>query len=150
MRRLLALCVLAAACSRPVGTSAEPGTQFELLPGSPAYSLDERGCSHMGIGGTVYDASGAPIVGLAVRIGGQQASAPVGPLDTLTGSAADRFGLGGYYFELSDTPTASDNTLWVQLLDNSSGLPLSAQVFLTTFTTCDQNLILVNWKQAGS
>ncbi|MEK6587315.1 MAG: hypothetical protein AABY97_00535 [Chloroflexota bacterium] len=131
-------------------TTAQPGAQFELQSGSPSYTSDERGCAHMGVGGKVYDTGGAPIVGLAVRIGGQLASAPVGPLDTLTGSAADRFGFGGFYFELSDTPTASDNTLWVQVLDASSGLPLSAQVFLTTFATCDQNLIFVNWKQAGS
>jgi hypothetical protein len=104
----------------------------------------------MGVGGHVYDSAGAPIVGLAIRLGGQLASVPIGPLDTLSGSASDRFGFGGYYFEISDTPTASDDTVWVQVLDASSGLPLSNQVFLDTFVTCDQNLIFVSWKQAGS
>ena len=83
-------------------------------------------------------------------MGGQLAGIPIGPIDKLTGSDADRFGFGGYYFELSDTPTASDDTVWIQLLDASSELPFSAQVFVDTFNTCDQNLILVNWKQTGS
>jgi hypothetical protein len=135
--------------------TAQPGAQFELQPGSPSYTSDERNpsvteCPYLGIGGKVYDSGGAPIVGLAVRLGGLLPGQPIGPLDTLTGSAADRFGFGGYYFEISNTPTASDNTIWVQVLDASSGLPFSEQVFLDTFDTCDQNLILVNWKQAGS
>jgi len=130
--------------------TAEPGAQFELQAGSPSFTSDERGCAHMGVGGKVYDSGGAPIVGLAIRLGGQLAGVPIGPLDTLTGSAADRFGFGGYYFEMADTPTASDNTVWAQVLDASSGLPFSEQVFVDTFDTCDQNLILVNWKQSGS
>ena len=42
---------------------------FELQIGSPTYIPDERGCEHMGVGGKVYDLQGAPIVGLAVRMG---------------------------------------------------------------------------------
>ena len=121
--------------------------QFELQTGSPAYINDERGCEHMGVGGKVYDTQGVAIIGLAVRISGELAGVPVGPLDTLTGSAADRFGVGGYYLELSDTPTASEDTLLLQVLDASSGLELSEQVPLTTFDTCEQNLVFVNWAQ---
>jgi hypothetical protein len=128
--------------------TAESGAQFELQTGSPTYIPDERGCEHMGVGGKVYDLQGAPIVGLAVRVSGELAGAPVGPLDTLTGSAADRFGFGGYYFELSDTPTASEDTILVQVLDSSSGLELSEQIPLTTYDNCDQNLVFVNWAQS--
>jgi hypothetical protein len=134
--------------------TAQPGAQFDLQPGSPSYTSDERNseteCPHLGIGGKVYDSGGAPIVGLAIRLVGQLAGVPIGPVDTLTGSAADRFGFGGYYFEISDTPTASDNTISVQVLDASSGLPFSDQVFVDTFATCNQNLIFVHWKQVGS
>jgi len=128
--------------------TAEPGAQFELQTGSPTYIPDERGCEHMGVGGKVYDLQGAPIVGLAVRVSGELAGAPIGPLDTLTGSAADRFGFGGYYFELSDTPTASEDTILLQVLDASSGLELSEHVALTTYDTCEQNLVFVNWAQS--
>lgn len=126
----------------------EGDAQFELQTGSPTYIPDERGCEHMGVGGKVYDLQGAPIVGLAVRVSGELAGTPIGPLDTLTGSAADRFGFGGYYFELSDTPTASEDTILLQVLDASSGLELSEQVSLTTFDTCEQNLVFVNWAQS--
>jgi hypothetical protein len=125
----------------------EGEAQFELQTGSPTYIPDERGCEHMGVGGKVYDMQGAPIVGLAVRVSGELAGTPIGPLDTLTGSAADRFGFGGYYFELSDTPTASEDTILLRVLDASSGLELSEQVPLTTFDTCEQNLVFVNWAQ---
>jgi hypothetical protein len=131
--------------------SPEPtsdGAQFQLAEGSPSYSRDERGCDVMGVGGKVFDLSGAPISGLTVRLDGELAGQPVGPLDSLTGSAADRFGFGAYYFELSDQPVASQNTLWIQILDSSSGLPLSDQLFFNTSDTCDENLILINWKQA--
>jgi len=126
----------------------EGDAQFELQTGSPTYIPDERGCEHMGVGGKVYDLQGAPIVGLAVRVSGELAGTPIGPLDSLTGSAADRFGFGGYYFELSDTPTASEDTILLQVLDASSGLELSEQVSLTTFDTCEQNLVFVNWAQS--
>ncbi len=102
----------------------------------------------MGVGGKVYDLQGAPIVGLAVRVSGELAGTPIGPLDTLTGSAADRFGFGGYYFEFSDTPTASEDTILLQVLDASSGLEISELVSLTTFDTCEQNLVFVNWAQS--
>lgn len=130
--------------------TAESGAQFELQTGSPTYIVDERGCEHMGVGGKVYDLQGAPIVGLAVRVSGELAGTPIGPLDTLTGSAADRFGFGGYYFELSDTPTASEDTLVLKVLDASSGLELSQAVALTTYDNCDQNLVFINWAQSES
>ncbi len=130
--------------------TAEGDAQFELQTGSPTYIPDERGCEHMGVGGKVYDLQGAPIVGLAVRVSGELAGTPIGPLDTLTGSAADRFGFGGYYFELSDTPTASEDTILLQVLDASSGLEISVQVALTTYDNCEQNLVFVNWAQTES
>jgi hypothetical protein len=131
----------------PPPTLPASEAQFQLQEGSPAYIADERGCDVMGVGGKVFDMEGSPIVGLAVRMSGELAGQSIGTLDTLTGSAADRLGLGGYYFEISDTPLASENTLWIQVLDSSSGLPLSDQLYLTTYSTCEQNLVLVNWVQ---
>lgn len=130
--------------------TAEGNTQFELQTGSPTYITDERGCGYLGVGGKVYDLQGAPIIGLAVRVSGELAGVPIGPLDTLTGSAADRFGIGGYYFELSNTPTASVDTLSLQVLDASSGLELSGPFALTTYDNCEQNLVFVNWAQSES
>ena len=129
--------------------TAEPGAQFELQPGSPTYIPDERGPDHLGVGGRVFDQNNSAIIGLAVRMGGELGGLSIGTMDTLTGSAADRFGAGGYYFELSDTPTASEGTLWIQVLDASSGLPLSDKVFINTTDQTTENLVLVNWRQVG-
>lgn len=129
--------------------TAEPGAQFELQPGSPSPTSHVSGCSNLGVGGRVFDLESAPIIGLAVRMGGQLGGLDIGTLDSLTGSATDLFGFGGYYFDLGNTPIASQQTLWIQVLDASSGLPLSEQVLLTTYDSCDQNLILVNFRQVG-
>jgi hypothetical protein len=140
----------AADVTQPAPATAEAGAQFELQTGSPTYTSDPMGCEIMEVAGVVYDADGNAILGLALRMGGELAGAPFGPIDTLSGSAADRFGFGGYSFELSDTPVASEETLWIQIIEASSGLPLSEQFRLTTRSTCTENLILVNWKQQES
>ncbi len=128
--------------------TTESGAQFQLQTGSPTWITDPSGCGQSAVGGKVYDSEGAPILGLAVRLSGELSGAPFGPLDVLTGSAADRFGIGGYYFQFSDAPLATENTLFVQVLDASSGLELSEQVPLTTFDNCDQNLVFINWTQS--
>lgn len=128
--------------------TAESEAQFQLQTGSPTYIADPSGCNQSAVGGKVYDSEGAPILGLAVRVSGELSGEPFGPLDVLTGSAADRFGIGGYYFQFSDAPIATENTLFVQVLDASSGLELSEQVPLITYDNCEQNLIFINWTQS--
>jgi len=130
--------------------TVQAGAQFELQPGSPTHTAHVEGCSVMGVGGRVFDTQSAPIIGLAVRMGGELGGLDIGTLDSLTGSATNLFGFGGYYFDLGDTPIASQNTLWIQVVDASSGFELSQQVFLSTFASCDQNLVLVNFRQVGS
>ena len=130
--------------------TVQAGAQFELQPGSPTHTAHVEGCSVMGVGGRVFDTQSAPIIGLAVRMGGELGGLDIGTLDSLTGSATNLFGFGGYYFDLGDTPIASENTLWIQLIDASSEAPLSGQIFLTTYANCDQNLVLVNFRQVGS
>jgi len=129
--------------------TVQAGAQFELQPGSPTHTAHVEGCSVMGVGGRVFDTQSAPIIGLAVRMGGELGGLDIGTLDSLTGSATNLFGFGGYYFDLGDTPIASQNTLWIQVVDASSGFELSQQVFLSTFASCDQNLVLVNFRQVG-
>ena len=136
----------------PEPATAVPGAQFQLQEGdNPAYTSDTRGCEHMGVGGWVFDNQSTPaaIINLAVRLSGDLAGTPFG-IDTLTGAASARFGIGAYYIEIAGAPAATDKTLWLQVFEPSSGLPLSDKYFLTTFATCDKNLIFVNWKQTGS
>ena len=63
----------------------------------------------------------------------------------MTGTAPE-YGKGGYEFVLADQPIASTNTLWIQLLDQAD-LPLSDKIYFSTYDTCEQNLILINFQQ---
>ncbi len=155
---------------RPTSTDVPTSTPFSLVPTatpdlSPTpvpnypYAADEGnplaiqsvivhgnlGCAWAGVGGQVYNASGAPVPSLVVRLGGELNGAPVDEL-TLTGLAA-QFGYGpsGYEFQLADAPFESDGELYVQLLSQDAGTPLSDRVYFDTFNDCDRNLVLVNF-----
>ena len=137
----------------PEPTSQTPeatatGPPFSLQPGVPVLTpniANDLGCDWMGVGGQVFTEEGEPItdditVHLEGSLGEQQYE-----LDTLTGSAPE-LGPAGYVFDLADEPIASEETLWVQLSD-TGGVPLSDPVYLTTSSSCDENFVLVNWRQ---
>jgi hypothetical protein len=64
---------------------------------------------------------------------------------TLTGIALN-YGRAGYEFTLADKPIASNDMLWVQLLDQI-GAPISEKVYFDTYAECEKNLIIINFKQ---
>ncbi len=129
-------------------TPTPTGLPFSIQPGSPIYMansfVNASGCEWMGVGGQVFDMNGAPVAGLSVHLEGQLGGQPF-DLTALTGSAGV-LGPSGYVFDLSDRPTASQGTLWLQLQD-TAGLPLSDKLFLTTIESCEQNFLLINWRQ---
>jgi hypothetical protein len=134
--------------SATLGTVTPAGAAFGLQPGSPVAIpniANNDQCNWMGVGGQVFDLDDSPIPGQPVRIDGTLAGQLV-LIDTLTGSAP-ALGPAGYVFNLSDHPIASQGTLFIQLRDNQ-GIPLSERIPITTFDTCDKNLVLVNWKRA--
>ena len=124
---------------------------FVVADGSPVAITSsafrpEAGCSWLGVAGQVFDMSAAPIAtGITIRLegvlGGQYKN-----LLSLTGAARDRYGESAYEFELGDEPVTSNNTLYIQLLDQA-GLPMSEKIFFETYDACDKNLILINFKQ---
>ena len=101
-------------------------------------------CKWMGVGGQALDMQDAPIVGTTIELGGWLGYDSVDML-SLTGTAL-QYGTAGYEFTLSDHPVASQETLWVQLLDQAL-LPLSNRVFFNTYEDCQKNLILITFKQ---
>ena len=133
-----------------IAPTVEGGSQFGLQESSPGYSSDERGCDYLGVGGFVFDLNDLTISGLTIRIGGEISGQSIGPVDVLTGNAADRLGQGAYYYEIASQPMASQGTVWVRVIDSSSQLPISDQVFFDTTDSCDQNLILISWEEVGS
>lgn len=135
----------------PSATATPLPPEYTLQAGSPAaqqrwWPPYDQLCSWMGVGGHVFDAGGRPIVGLAVHLGGTLNGSPV-DLDAFSGSASEILGGSGYLFSLGNRPIASENTLWLQLKNADTGLALSDRVFITTYSTCESNLILVNWRK---
>jgi hypothetical protein len=123
------------------------GPPFSLQSGSPVLTpniANDQACEWMGVGGQAFNTDGEPIQGLGVHLEGTIGGLPI-KLDSLTGSAT-ALGPAGYVFNVSDHPIASQGTLWVQLND-TAGIPLSAKAYLDTSDSCDQNLVLINWKQ---
>jgi len=106
----------------------------------------ESGCDWMGVAGQVFDLSGRPVIGLVVRLGGSLAGKSI-DITTLTGSASQWYGESGYEFVLGNVPIDSTGSLWVQLYDQGN-IPISERIKFDTFSNCQQNLVLVNFKQA--
>ncbi|MEW5870486.1 MAG: hypothetical protein AB1894_14515 [Chloroflexota bacterium] len=137
----------------PTPTLTQPpgGYPYKLQDGktfaiSSSIYHPELGCKWMGVAGRVVDMSDAPVTGLIIRLGGTLPDITLPqPMLSLTGVALN-YGLSGYEFKLADEPVASTGTLWVQLLDQNA-LPLSDKIYFNTYSTCDKNLILINFKQ---
>jgi hypothetical protein len=128
-------------------TPTVPSPPFALQPGNPVRIpniANDAGCEWMGVGGQVFSMQNSPIANLGVHLEGELDGVPVS-LDTLTGSAPE-IGPSGYVFNLSDKPIVSDNTLWIQLNDGT-GATLSDMVFFSTSDSCDENFVMVNWRQ---
>jgi hypothetical protein len=109
----------------------------------------DLGCNWLGVGGTVVDADGSPILpGPVVRLIGTLNGKPIGPGNTMTTVAGvnPEYGRSGFEFKLGDTPVASTSPLTLQLLDQA-GLPLANNVYITTYNDCKKNLILVRFKK---
>lgn len=103
-----------------------------------------EGCNWQGIAGQVFNTKGAPILYTGVQIGGRFNGRQISEI-ILTGYGPD-YVQYGYEYKLADQPVASDNTLWVRLVDQAN-LPLSDKVYLKMEGDCAHNLILLNFKQ---
>jgi hypothetical protein len=102
------------------------------------------GCDWQGVGGTVDDQNGSPIIGIVVRLAGRLDGKSI-ELTTVSGVSPE-YGKSGFEFVLGDTPVRSRETLYVQLLDQA-GLPLSDKIYIDTFEDCENNLVLVRFKK---
>jgi len=105
----------------------------------------EAGCNWLSVAGQVLNASGAPVsTGVVVQLGGELDGRRM-DIPSLSG-VAPQFGPSGYEIKLADYPTASNDTLWIQLLDQA-GIPMSDKVYFSTYEDCTQNLIIINFRQ---
>lgn len=106
----------------------------------------ETSCGDFLVAGQALDSKNNHITGLIVKLGGSLPGKSLNPaLTTLTG-IVPIYGPSGFEFSLDIAPVASNKTMWIQLF-NQSGAPLSEQLYLVTYSDCDKNLILVQFKQ---
>lgn len=136
--------------AEPTATATRPSSAYPYtLQGEPAAIRGDlyhpqEGCNWQGVAGQVFNPRGAPVLYVGVQFGGRIGNRYYSET-VLTGYAPDYVPYG-YEFKLGEQPAASNGTLWVRLVDQQ-GLPLSDKVFLTTYSDCDHNLLLVNFKQ---
>ncbi len=114
----------------------------------PAVSMNNSyGCTWMGVAGQVFAINNAPVQGLIIEVGGTLNGERIGNPTILQATGlATAYGPGGYEVKLADEAIASSGSLWIRVLDQA-GLPLSEKINFFTFSDCDKNLILINFKQ---
>jgi len=131
----------------PIASPVPTALPFSLLPGTPVFTqnfLNNQGCNWMGVAGQVLVGEEGGAVDVWVKLAGQLEGSPI-DLTSLPGSAPG-YGGGGFEFVLSDRPIASENLLWIQLIDPSEN-PLSEKIYLTTSNSCNENLLIVSWER---
>jgi hypothetical protein len=121
----------------PMPASAE----IAYLPSTQIYPA--KLCAWMGVGGTVVDLEGKPLLFYQVLLGGELDGVVVNQTPQLSGSALD-YGESGFEFQLSDHPIASSQTLWIQLFDNSNKA-LTEKIYFDTFDDCQKNLVKITF-----
>lgn len=100
---------------------------------------NQAGCAWQGIGGQVFDLSGAPLSDLVIHIFG------VNALDrTVTSGSNSLYGAGGWEFPV-DNKISSD-TYYVELM-SGAGTVISPRITITFPNDCLRNLALVNFIQ---
>ena len=103
----------------------------------------QYGCEWLFIGGQVWDLRDAPVKDLSVHLGGKYGEELI-ELYVLTGSVPV-YGESGYGFAL-ENKQIEEKLLYIQFED-PSGLPMSSKTYLEITSSCQENLILVNFKQ---
>lgn len=122
-------------------------TLFFLQPGTPAaipnFLEPDKGCAWAGVGGQVFDRSGAPVTGMMVRLTGTWQGTPLSKYAVTNSSQG--FGPGGYDIYLGSQPQAA-RSLTLQVVD-TAGKPRSVPVPLATVGDCTGNLLVVNLRE---
>ncbi len=107
--------------------------------------LQAAACNWQGVGGSVVDANNSDIIGMTVRLVGSYNGKTI-DTPTVSGIITD-YGRSGFEFVLGTTPITSKGKLYLQLLDQTSGLPLADNVYIDTSSDCKKNLVLVHFKK---
>lgn len=106
----------------------------------------DTNCTMLLIAGRVLKADNSAFIGAIVKMGGGLPGKSFTPPVPTYAGIMTAYGPSGFEFNPEMAPVASSKTLWVQLF-NQSNAPLSDQVFVTTYTDCKKNLVLVTFQE---
>jgi len=138
----------ATATSYPTVNNGDYPFAVEGVPVAMAntvFHTSDATCDWQGVAGRVVDLQGKPLVGMLIKLTGTYNGRTI-EMTTLSGGASAWYGESGYEFVLGTKAVDSRSTLAVQMLDQSL-MPISARVLIDTYSTCDKNLTVVNFKQ---
>jgi hypothetical protein len=101
----------------------------------------DKSCDWLGVAGKVMGVDGKPAQDKAfIQLGGILNGKAVDLL-TVSGDAI-LYGPSGFELVLGNRPIASTQTLWIQLLDNTTK-PMTDRIYFDTYDGCTQNLVLM-------
>ena len=129
--------------SKPTSTPKAPFSATSSQVESTVIHPD-LACNWAGIGGTVVDANNSPVIGTVVVLRGTLNGNTV-EQQTVSGINKE-YGPSGFEFVLGNAPVASNNTLYVQLVDLQN-IPLSDKISVVTSSECNKNLVIVRFKK---
>jgi hypothetical protein len=128
----------------PSATLAFSG-RFKAQDGTPSYLPYSGGCNGIYLAGYVLDAENNPLVHMTVRavgvVDGQQIS-----VQALSGSNTD-YTESGWELKLFDSAIKTTGQFSVALYKQGSIQPVSDEVTFDTFSSCTQNLTVINFVQ---
>ncbi len=141
----------------PVPPTATIGLPTNTLPAGTFFAVNgsttavpstnknpDSGCTWLGVGGVVKDQAGNALVGMTLMLNGTLGFDSFN--QTTNSGAAPQYGPGGYEFYLGGELTASQGSLFIQVIGDN-GQPVSEQIVFDTYSDCQRNLILINFRQ---
>jgi len=129
---------------KPTSTPKAPFTATSIKNVESTLIHPDLACNWAGIGGTVDDENGSPVIGMVVVLRGFLDGSSV-EQQNLSGINKE-YGSSGFEFVIGDAPIASNKTLYVQLVDLNN-IPLSDKIEITTSADCSKNLVLIRFKK---
>jgi hypothetical protein len=124
--------------SAPLNQDANAPFPFTADPPIYQPNTNPQGCDWLSIAGTVTGLLGEPILNLAVEVSGE------GFTEVQFTGTAPLFGASGFEVNLGSEPQAQDFA--VRIL-GSTGEPLSDYISVTTGSTCEENVLLLPFRQ---
>lgn len=109
----------------------------------PAFTRPDAGCAWVGIAGQVLDSFNQPLSGIRVHVTGSFNGLMIE--STVTSGDHTAYGPAGFEIQVGTQAMDSQNSLTIQLLDDS-GQPLSPAYPITTYADCQKNLILIQFQ----